>query len=140
MTAKEYLLQIKDIKKRIASYEEKEKELRERAKGVPSPSDQERVQTSATKALENTWAKLTQLSLDIDYSKEELIELEQEAWGLVSGLDDNLYVTILNLRYFVGRSWEYIQEHIGYEEAQTYRLHGYALQELSKKMIDNDSK
>lgn len=104
MTAKEYLLQIKDIKKRIASYEEKEKELRERAKGVPSPSDQERVQTSATKALENTWAKLTQLSLDIDYSKEELIELEQEAWGLVSGLDDNLYVTILNLRYFVGRS------------------------------------
>lgn len=134
MTAKEYLGQLWRLDRKVDSLKDEKLRLEERAKGMAGSSDQERVQTSPSKALEDTWAKIAQISLDIDSNINEAARLYKEARGWIDKLDNHTYSSILRMRHLNFRSWEYIGENQGYSPRHARRLNGWALEELDKIM------
>jgi DNA-directed RNA polymerase specialized sigma24 family protein len=52
----------------------------------------------------------------------------------ISAMPDEMQKTVLTLRYVEGRSWEDIQDMIGYERTQTLVIHGRALWAVKKWM------
>ena len=55
-----------------------------------------------------------------------------EIMDAIDALSDERYRTILLMRYIRSYSWIQISMEMGYQEAQIYRLHGKALQELNE--------
>jgi len=53
----------------------------------------------------------------------------------ISAVPDEMQKTVLTLRYVEGRSWEDIQDMIGYERTQTLVIHGRALWSVKKWML-----
>ena len=67
--------------------------------------------------------------------KPVLAEITQSVGEIMSAIDsvqDEMQKTVLTLRYIEGLDWLKIQERIGYEERQTFVIHGRALVTVNK--------
>jgi DNA-directed RNA polymerase specialized sigma24 family protein len=58
----------------------------------------------------------------------------EQIMAAISAVPDEMQKTVLTLRYVEGRSWEDIQDMIGYERTQTLVIHGRALWAVKKWM------
>lgn len=64
-----------------------------------------------------------------------LAEITASITAIMAAIDsvpDEMQKTVLTLRYIEGLDWISIQERIGYEERQTFVIHGRALVEVNK--------
>jgi hypothetical protein len=67
--------------------------------------------------------------------KPVLAEITKSVGEIMSAIDsvqDEMQKTVLTLRYIEGLDWLKIQERIGYEERQTFVIHGRALVTVNK--------
>jgi len=72
--------------------------------------------------------------------KPVLAEITKSVGEIMSAIDsvqDEMQKTVLTLRYIEGLDWISIQERIGYEERQTFVIHGRALVEVNKWLQSN---
>ncbi len=93
-------------------------------------------------SMANAAAKIADVEREIDADtarlKDELAKVE----ALISGLNDHQQKQVVELRYKYGYSWRQIKKKLPYEEAQIFRFHRQALENLFplvQKMIVNDS-
>lgn len=140
MTAKEYLLDLRKLKRKTENRMRQCKNIRENLEflqGIDYSKD--KVQTSTKDQLAETMAKL----LDLEKETIELINEMQERYdeGIrrINGLSRKEYVDILTMHYleddYKKRKFEYIACEINYSYVRTCHMHGEALQEFEKKYL-----
>lgn len=137
MTAKEYLLQVLNLEKKIRRLEWQRADLRAQMYRVGSPANlSERVQTSKTddtflRLIARVDRKERQIVKEID----RLIILKDRVIRQIGQLDDErqrevLYERYINLKDGRLQSWEGVAEQLHYTDRQCKRIHGRALQQL----------
>ena len=60
----------------------------------------------------------------------------REILTAIESVPDEMQKTVLTLRYIEGLDWISISERIGYEERQTFVIHGRALVEVNKWLME----
>lgn len=140
-TAKEYLLEIQNLRTRCETLERRCAELRTEAESVKAITyDRDKVQTSAENRLEKTMLRLVDLESKYVRTIAEYhaaIHLREKQ---IAGLDHQLYSELLTLRYIDGYSLQQVadelhERHPGkeYNEGYIRKLHGWALYEFQQK-------
>lgn len=140
MTAKEYLLDLRKLKRKLDNKKRQSKNIRENLeflKGLDYTKD--KVQTSSKDQLGEAMASLLDLEAEV---AEKIVQYEKrydEAVERINGLSKKEYVDILTLRYLeedhTKRKFEYIACKINYSYDRTCHLHGEALQEFERKYL-----
>jgi hypothetical protein len=135
MTAKNYLKQIKSIKKRVKALAEQLACMREVA-GLASSvmSTMPRSPNRNIHGLENDVMR------HIDWEDKIASELDrlEEIMSAVAAVSDPILHTLLVKRYVEDCPWDVIAGELSYSLPQVYRLHGTALLEI-ERMIANES-
>lgn len=131
MTAKEYLLQIKDTSKKIVALGCELEEVRSQKDGLSGVALFDKVKTSAT----------YKNSLDDLIMREEEIlneqrEVRAEWWRcreMIKAIDNPLYSDVLRYYYLLNYdSWDKVANRMHKTERAIYKIHGNALQEFRK--------
>lgn len=140
MTAKEYLQDLRKLKRKTDNRIRQCKNIRENLEflqGIDYSKD--KVQTSAKDQLAETMSKL----LDLEKETLELINEYQRMYDegveRINGLSRKEYVDILTLHYleddYEKRKFEHIACVIHYSYVRTCHMHGEALQEFERKYL-----
>lgn len=131
MTAKEYLLNIKNTSRKLVALGNELEEVRSRKDGLSSITLSDKVKTSA----------IYQNSLDdLIMQEEEILKEQREAraewWRcreMIKSIDNPLYSDVLRYYYLLNYdNWDKVAEKLRKSERQTYTIHGNALQEFRK--------
>jgi len=77
-----------------------------------------------------------QLTLDLEGISKALSEIR----AAINSLQSEAQKTVLTLRYIEGLDWISVQHRIGYEERQTFVIHGRALRNVKAWMEEKDVK
>jgi len=137
MTAKEYLRQIGVLDTKISRRMKQVEELKILATGTGSLAPGDRVQSSPdgdkTSSIVIKWIDLEH---EVTAMIDELIDLKNRIIGEIHQLDDERYIRILEMRYIDQYHWEQIAVNMHMDVRHIYRLHGYALQEFTQKILD----
>lgn len=138
LTAKQYLNQVPFLRSAIRRVEAQIEELRERAMSVGGVRyDKLNVQTSPSNdALANYAASLERAEqkareLVADYHETYLTIQEQ-----IGMVQTELYRQVLVMRYLDGMNLERIADRLGYSDDWIRHVHGYALQEFSRMVLE----
>lgn len=139
MTAKEYLSQLKLLDLKINQKIEESSALRELVKGRGMAYDGDRVQTSPRNAQEDLIIRYTDLEQDIDGMIDQYLYLKDRIINEIHQLSDSRFVRILHDHYVPDqsnrvKSLEQIAVELDYTYKYVCELHGYALQEFSRKI------
>lgn len=131
MTAKEYLLKIKDTSSTIIALRYELQEIRSQKSGLKGIDLSEKVRTSAT--YRNSLDDLIDREEQV---LDELREVRKEWWHcrqMIKSIDNQLYSDVLRYYYLLNRGdWGKISELVRKSERQIYNIHGRALQEFRK--------
>lgn len=137
MTPKAYLSQYRLLNREIGRLlEEKARWAALATKATPSFSQGSRGQGGDR--LQLAVEKIAEWEEKIDGKVDVLVELRQEIEGKLAALPDPRFQEILHRRYILGQKWEQIAAAMNFSIAQVYRIHGGALLNIGK-MIVNDS-
>lgn len=129
MTAKEYLQQGYRLARGIRFKRERILELRELAGRSTSTYSAERMSgTTGRSRLESCICLIDEFEREIDEDLKKLSKIQ----AYIAKVDHLDYRQLLELRYVDGFTWERIAEKMGYTERHVYRLHGWALQDVSE--------
>lgn len=141
MTAKEYLLQIRTLRRRCESLENQLQELRTQAEGVKAITyDKDRVQTSPDNRMEILMLRI--VDIESKYVKtlancHAAIQIREKQ---IAGLDNQLFAEVLTLRYIDNRSFDDMariiqQKYPGkvYRNDYIRHVHGWALKAFENK-------
>ena len=141
MTAKEYLLQIRTLRRRCESLENQLQELRAQAEGVKAITyDKDRVQTSPENRMEILMLRI--VDIENKYVKNlanchAAIQIREKQ---IAGLDNQLFTEVLTLRYIDNRSFDDMariiqQKYPGkvYRNDYIRHVHGWALKAFENK-------
>lgn len=141
MTAKEYLLQIRTLRRRCESLENQLQELRTQAEGVKAITyDKDRVQTSPENRMEILMLRI--VDIESKYVKtlancHAAIQIREKQ---IAGLDNQLFAEVLTLRYIDNRSFDDMariiqQKYPGkvYRNDYIRHVHGWALKAFENK-------
>ena len=129
MTAKEYLRQLKTLDNIInAKLLEKER-MRALATKVTS-SLGERVQSGGSGGFESILIKICELEKFIEADIDKLVDLRDEASGLIDKLNNSNHKAVLSMYYVSNATFEQIAEYMNYSVAGIFKVHGYALREF----------
>lgn len=134
MNAKEFLRGIKRLDVMINHKCEILAELRAQAESATVALNPDKVQSSGKMTYDDLLVKIVDLEYRINTDIDHFVEEKQKAMELIDSIDDELLVEILYRRYFKRQKWEVIAVGICKGYRHVIRLHGYALQELEKKM------
>ena len=133
MTAKEYLLQVKDMNMVINSKIRELKGLKNDIESLKSPIPCEKIKTSRSS---DTSQKMIEKIIDmqrlINDEIDTFVNLKFEVREKISCLADNRYASILTDYYINGLSFEKIAENTHYSVKQTHRLHRLALEKFKE--------
>lgn len=136
MTAKEYLMQIYRMNRRLTRLKRRRDEIRASMFSIGSPSgqmDADRVQTSLSgDSMLRAISKLDLLTREIDSEIAELEERKQRILNEIEQLSDERHRTILTDRYVHCWRWEAIAADVKHDLRYVYRLHGDALNAFAK--------
>lgn len=136
MTAKEHLRQIGVLDAKINRRQKQVDELKTliTSTGCQSPGD--RVQSSpAGDKMASTVIKWVDMEDEITDMIDELIGLKHRIIGEIHQLDDQRYIRILEMRYIDQETFEQIAVTMHMDIRHIFRLHGYALQEFTQKVL-----
>lgn len=141
MTAKEYLLQIKDIRHRIQILDEQIQQLRADAESAGISLDG---MPHAQGGKKSKWESLViQLA---DYERNFVGEMStlwsktMEANEYIGQIPSTQYQDILIRRYLKDQRWEQISYEMHISWQHSFRIHGRALTELEKILHENNKK
>lgn len=84
-------------------------------------------------AVENAYCELSDREAEMNSCREGLSVPYRAAGKLIYLMEDDKRRQVLNMRYLYCKSWEQIAMELNVNIRQIYRLHGYALEEISKK-------
>ena len=124
MTAKEYLGQAYRIDQRINSKMEQIASLNLLAsKATTVFSDMPGNSTRNIHRMEDVIIKIVDM--------ESLVDLKKEIAGVIHGVSNLEYQTLLELRYLCFKTWEQIAVQMGYGIDNIYKMHHKALREVT---------
>ena len=140
MTAKEYLLRLRKLKRQAENKRKQCENIRDHLlflQGIDYTKD--KIQTSAKDPMSDAMSKL----LDLEAETEEAIIKYNDAYdegvNRINGLSKHEYVEILSKRYleddYQKRRFESIACDINYSYDRTIHMHGEALQEFERKYL-----
>lgn len=84
-------------------------------------------------AVENAYCELSDREAEMDRCRDGLSAPYRAAGKLIYLVEDDKKRQVLNMRYLYCKSWEQIAAVLNVNIRQIHRLHGYALEEISKK-------
>ena len=129
--AKEYLSQAYRIDQRINSKIEQVSALNNMAmKATSTISDMPGRATRNIHQMEDVVAKIIDLQNEINAEIDELVDLKAEIMGVIKGLENLEYQTLLELRYLCFKPWEQIAIDLGYSINNVFKMHRKALEVL----------
>ena len=127
MTAKEYLGQAYRIDQRINSKMEQIASLNLLAqKATTVFSDMPGNSTRNIHRMEDVIIKIVDMESEINADIDSLVDLKKEIAGVIRGVSNLEYQTLLELRYL----WEQIAVQMGYGIDNIYKMHHKALREV----------
>lgn len=135
MKAKDYLGQIRKLKRLIRVKEEQITELRESLLFLSAITyDREKVQTSPGDTLPDQVGKLVELENEYKRTVEAYQRKKDEILKMIASLDNPLYEHVLILRYVNGCGLEEIADDLTHDYSYIRHVHGWALLEIQKKL------
>lgn len=140
MTAKQYLQQIRTLKRNIERQMDSIDETFVTMQMISSPSLEERVQTSPRDRMPELAAKLdseeAKLKIEIERETDLIIRISQQIAGLRASDNEK---DVLHLRYIMCKPWAEIIDMMGYTDRRVYQLHGTALQAFGRQYLKDFS-
>lgn len=140
MTAKEYLQDLRKLKRKTDNRIRQCKNIRENLEflqGIDYSKD--KVQTSAKDQLSEAMATLIDLEAEVVELIKKYQQMYDEGVKRINSLSRKEYVDILTMRYlendYKKRKFEYIACEIDYSYDRTCHMHGEALQEFERKFL-----
>ena len=82
--------------------------------------------------VENAYCCLADYETEADRLLQEMNTARQKAEKLIASVPDQAQREVLTRRYIIGQRWEDIALSMNYSRQHITRLHGYALQTISK--------
>lgn len=133
MTAKQYLMQLRNIDVIIRQKDEQLKEAYNDAVKLTQVYDLPKVQTSNSSDLSDAVVRITEAQEKLAKIIADKYRLRAKIMAEIGAMDDERYRHVLEAYYVNGLTWEQTAVMIGYDYSWTIRLHGQALQEFEKK-------
>jgi hypothetical protein len=141
MTAKQYLMQLKELEDKIQHREQLIEELRVKASGVKAITyDQDRVQTSPANISETVIIKYLGLINKLDNERIKYANLKDTIIREIESMDNHNFSKLLYKRYVEMKSLEQIAVEMCYNYDYIRRIHGWALSCFAKEILTNDDK
>ena len=136
MMAKEYLRQIGVLDAKINRRLKQVEELKALAISGGSMTPKERVQSSPSgDKTANYIIKWINMEHEVTRMIDELVDLKNQIIGEIHQLDDERYIRILEMRYIDQETFEQIAVTMHMDIRHIFRLHGYALQEFTQRIL-----
>lgn len=142
LTAKEYLIQIRDLEHALSDKREELRMLEALATSVTAPSGREVVQTSIiSDPTGNFGAKIADLKNEIKQQAAEFLEAKQERVRVIENVRslDSINGSILHKKYVAYKSLNTIARELNYSYEYTRHLHLKALKMAENFILDKDS-
>lgn len=133
MTAKQYLMQLRNIDVIIRQKDEQLREAYSDAVKISQRYDLPKVSTSNSSDLSDAVILITEAQEKLAKIIAEKYRLRAKIMAEIGAMDDERYRHVLEAYYVNGLTWEQTAVMIGYDYSWTIRLHGQALQEFEKK-------
>ena len=131
MTAKEYLNQARDAKRRIAILTARREKYESLAtSGVARYRAGPGGSTRCVSSVEEYALKLVDLTRELDAEIARYADARSEIIGAIRAIDDFDERQVLTLRYLDGWSWRRIIQAMSYSERNVFYIHGRALQKI----------
>ena len=133
VTALQYLQQARSIPIRLNAMAEQLERLRSAAEYVaPRLSDMPKSSTRNIHANENAIILLMDYEERMKAQYDKLAKINET----INAIDDPILHALLVKRYISGKPWADIAIELYYSEAQVYRLHASALEEVERLIAD----
>lgn len=138
MTAKEYLNQAAELKRRIRQEEDRIKFIRSEMESPrPIRYDKDMIQKSASgDAMERYMIKLEKEEKRLLKLKEKHIDTFHRIRQRIMHVQPSLYADVLYMRYLEGKTIGVIANEMHYSYEWTCKIHGRALQDFSRRNPD----
>lgn len=133
MTAKEYLLQAKNLDDYINAKLREAAQLRSRIINLQGVSyDKDSVKGGRVHNFTDAVDSLIKLEQYIDTQIYRLVSLKKEIGDKINIISDNRFKTVLTRYYLCNEKFNTIAEEMGYSLIHVKRLHGLALNDFRK--------
>lgn len=136
MTAKEYLMTIKDRRDRIRMLLEEIEQLRTDAESVSINLDG-MPRNSGQTSFEKLAIQLAEAEAQLTDEMSDLWTQTMRAHSLIGEVSSPQRQQILTKRYLQGQRWEQIAYEMHFSWQHCFRVHGMALAELDKILEEN---
>lgn len=138
MTAKEYINQAAELKRRIRQEEDRIKFIRSEMESPrPIRYDKDMIQKSASgDAMERYMIKLEKEEKRLLKLKEKHIDTFHRIRQRIMRVQPSLYADVLYMRYLEGKTIGAIANELHYSYEWTCKIHGRALQDFSRRNPD----
>lgn len=135
MTAKEYLRQIAVLDAKIKRRQTEIEELKTAATHITTVFDENKIQSSgrADDKIANIVTRWIAMEHQVTEMLDQLMTLRHKIIGEIHQLTDDRYIRILEMRYLDLCTFEQIAVTMHMDIRHIFRLHGYALQEFTKR-------
>ena len=132
MNPREYLLQLRLLRKTIDSNVDEINKLRSLCSVVPTADfSKERISGGEqSDKIATLVSKIVDLENEIQSEIDEAIDLEREIRTVINRQENETERLLLKLRYIDFNTWEEIAEKTGYSTVQVWRIHKIALKNL----------
>lgn len=138
MNVKQYLRQIWRLDNIINAKLDQVTELRSLAEKITSQPRHDATQVvGGSDRISDIVSKIVDLETEINKSIDELIDLKQEIMALIDSMPNDDYKLLLTLRYLNYKTWEEIAVEMNYTYRWIHVLHGRALAEFEKILLQN---
>ncbi len=136
MTAKEYLRQIGVLNAKICRRQKQVEELKELAMSTGSVIGGDKVQSSPSDdKMSRAVVRWVDMQGEVTETIDELVRTKDRIIYEIHQLDDERYIRILEMRYIDQYTFEQIAAKMHMDIRHIFRLHGYALQEFTRKIL-----
>lgn len=80
--------------------------------------------------MEDVIIKIVDMESEINVDMDSLVDLKKEIAGVIRGVSNLEYQTLLELRYLCFKTWEQIAVQMGYGIDNVYKMHHKAMREI----------
>lgn len=136
MTAKEYLMQLRNLERYINVKSLECERLETMATKMTSQLSDCKVETTPDKSKnENLIIQISELKREVKRQYAGYLELYDTISREIEGMEDMRFKTILTMRYINGANFEKVSDALGYEKRWTLVLHSRALKAFEEKYL-----
>ena len=141
MTAKEYLSQVRNLRKRIKHNEELIMEIDDMMTSIGAIRyDKDMIQSSPRNdQIDNALIKKEALETQIWKDISEYMSLSVLIENQIANMKPEIYSDVLRMRYVKGLSLKRISKELVYSYSRIRTVHGYALREFAQKYLKDDT-